>query len=104
VRAGHVYEQTDESGVNVVADAVPVHDLHATLLHLLSLDHTQLTFRFQDRDYRLTDVQGNVVKGLLASAVRGGAASFAGDPRDAESVRHPRATLPMCARRTKWRG
>jgi len=49
-----------------VADPVHVHDLHATLLHLLGLGHTRLTFHFQGRDYRLTDVHGRVVKGLLA--------------------------------------
>jgi hypothetical protein len=49
-----------------MADPVHVHDLHATLLHLLGLHHTRLTFRFQGRDYRLTDVHGNVLKGLLA--------------------------------------
>jgi hypothetical protein len=66
VKAGHVHGQTDDFGFNVVADPVHVHDLHATLLHLLGLDHTRLTFRFQGRDYRLTDVHGNVLKGLLA--------------------------------------
>jgi hypothetical protein len=66
VNAGHVHGQTDDLGFNVVEDPVHVHDLHATLLHLLGLDHTRLTFRFQGRDYRLTDVHGNVVKELLA--------------------------------------
>jgi hypothetical protein len=66
VKAGHIFGQTDDFGFNVVADPVHVHDLHATLLHLLGLDHTRLTFRFQGRDYRLTDVHGHVVKGLLA--------------------------------------
>jgi hypothetical protein len=66
VKPGHIHGQTDDFGFNVVADSVHVHDLHATLLHLLGLDHTRLTFRFQGRDYRLTDVHGNVVKGLLA--------------------------------------
>jgi hypothetical protein len=66
VKAGHVHGQTDDFGFNIVADRVHVHDLHATLLHLLGLDHTRLTFRFQGRDYRLTDVHGNIVKGLLA--------------------------------------
>ena len=47
-------------------DRVPVHDLQATLLHLLGLDHTQLTYRFQGRDFRLTDVEGSVVKKLPA--------------------------------------
>jgi uncharacterized protein (DUF1501 family) len=66
VKAGHVHGRTDDFGFNVVADPVHVHDLHATLLHLLGLDHTRLTFRFQGRDHRLTDVHGNVIKGLLA--------------------------------------
>ena len=50
----------------MVSDPVHVHDLNATLLHLLGFDHTRLTYRFQGRDYRLTDVHGNVVQGLLA--------------------------------------
>jgi hypothetical protein len=66
VRAGHVHGQTDDFGFNIVADPVHVHDLHATLLHLLGIDHTRLTFRFQGRDYRLTDVHGKIVKDLLA--------------------------------------
>jgi len=48
-----------------VEDAVEVHDLHATILHLMGLDHTRLTYRFQGRDFRLTDVSGNVVRKLL---------------------------------------
>jgi uncharacterized protein (DUF1501 family) len=66
LKSGHIHGQTDEFGFNVVKDPVHVHDLHATLLHLLGFDHTQLTHRFQGRDYRLTDVRGNVVQGLLA--------------------------------------
>jgi Protein of unknown function (DUF1501) len=50
----------------VVEDAVEVHDLHATILHLMGLDHTRLTYRFQGRDFRLTDVSGNVVRKLMA--------------------------------------
>ena len=65
VRAGHVHGATDDFGFNVVADGVHVHDLNATLLHLLGLDHTRLTYRFQGRDYRLTDVHGTVVGGIL---------------------------------------
>jgi hypothetical protein len=56
---------TDELGFGVAEDKVHVHDLHATILHLLGIDHTKLTFRFQGRDFRLTDVAGNVVKKLL---------------------------------------
>ena len=66
VKAGYTHGQTDEFGFNVVNDSVHVHDLHATLLHLLGLDHLRLTFRFQGRDYRLTDVHGKLVKGLMA--------------------------------------
>jgi hypothetical protein len=66
IKKGHVHGATDDFGFNVVEDAVHVHDLHATLLHLLGLDHERLTFRFQGRDYRLTDVFGNVVTDVLA--------------------------------------
>ena len=66
VKAGHVFGQTDELGFNAVKDRVHVHDLHATILHLLGLEHTRLTFRHQGRDFRLTDVEGDVVKGILA--------------------------------------
>lgn len=66
IRPGHIHGATDEFGFNVVADPVHVHDLNATLLHLLGLEHTRLTYRFQGRDYRLTDVHGQLVKGILA--------------------------------------
>ena len=66
VKRGHVHGETDELGFNVVRDAVHVHDLNATLLHLLGLEHTKLTYRFQGRDYRLTDVHGNLVPGIMA--------------------------------------
>ncbi|MBM4074074.1 MAG: DUF1501 domain-containing protein [Planctomycetes bacterium] len=66
VKQGHVHGETDEFGFNVVRDPVHVHDLNATLLHLLGIDHAQLTYRFQGRDYRLTDVHGNIVQGVLA--------------------------------------
>lgn len=65
LRAGHVHGRTDELGFNVVEDPVHVHDLNATMLHLLGLDHLRLTYRFQGRDYRLTDVHGNLVSGIL---------------------------------------
>ncbi len=61
-----VYGETDDFSYNVARDPVHVHDLNATLLHLLGLDHTRLTYRSQGRDFRLTDVHGEVVKGLLA--------------------------------------
>jgi len=66
VRPGHVHGETDEFSYNIVRDPVSTHDLHATLLHLLGLDHQRLTYRFQGRDFRLTDVHGEVVRALLA--------------------------------------
>ena len=66
VKAGTILGETDELGFNPVEDRVHVHDLHATMLHLLGLNHERLTFRFQGRDFRLTDVHGEVVKKLLA--------------------------------------
>jgi uncharacterized protein (DUF1501 family) len=66
VKKGITLGRTDDLGYNVVEDPVDVHDLHATILHLLGVDHTKLTFRFQGRDFRLTDVSGNVVRQLLA--------------------------------------
>jgi arylsulfatase A-like enzyme len=66
VKRGHVLGETDDFSYNIVKDPVHVHDLNATALHLLGLDHTRLTYRFQGRDYRLTDVHGEVVKGVLA--------------------------------------
>jgi uncharacterized protein (DUF1501 family) len=66
VKAGHVHGATDELGFNPTLDPVHVHDLNATILHLLGLDHTRLTYRFQGRDYRLTDVHGILVEGILA--------------------------------------
>lgn len=66
LKKGHLHGETDELGFNVVRDPVHVHDLNATLLHLLGFDHEKLTYRFQGRDYRLTDVHGHVVGGILA--------------------------------------
>jgi hypothetical protein len=66
VKGGYVHGATDESGFAAVEDKVHVHDLHATLLHLLGFDHEKLTYRHAGRDFRLTDVYGNVVKELLA--------------------------------------
>lgn len=65
-RPGFSFGETDDLGMNVVRDPVHVHDFQATLLHLLGLDHERLTFRFQGRDFRLTDVHGTVVRPLLA--------------------------------------
>ncbi len=66
IRPGVALGATDELGYHVVEDPVTVNDLHATLLHLLGLEHTRLTYRFQGRDFRLTDVAGEVVRKLLA--------------------------------------
>ena len=66
VKGGIMYGESDELGFGVARDKVHVHDLQATILHLLGFDHEQLTFRFQGRDYRLTDVHGEVVDGILA--------------------------------------
>jgi arylsulfatase A-like enzyme len=65
VTPGVTIGRTDDLGYNVVEDPVDVHDLHATLLHLMGVDHTRLTYRFQGRDFRLTDVSGKVVGKLL---------------------------------------
>ncbi|MGH9255806.1 MAG: DUF1501 domain-containing protein [Vicinamibacterales bacterium] len=66
VKAGLVYGETDEFGYNIVKDPVHIHDLNATILHLLGIDHERLTYRSQGREFRLTDVAGKVVKGILA--------------------------------------
>jgi hypothetical protein len=66
VRAGLTYGETDDFCYNIVSDPVEVYDLNATILHLLGIEHTRLTFKFQGRDYRLTDVHGKVVKEILA--------------------------------------
>jgi hypothetical protein len=66
VRPGLTYGATDDYSYNITENPVSVHDLHATLLHLLGIDHKRLTYRFQGRHYRLTDVHGEVVSGLLA--------------------------------------
>jgi hypothetical protein len=64
VRGGHVHGETDDFSYNVVKDPVHIHDLNATALHLLGVDHTRLTYKHQGRDYRLTDVHGEVIRGL----------------------------------------
>ena len=66
VKHGYCHGETDELGFSVVQDKVHVYDLQATILQLLGFDHTKLTYRFQGRDFRLTDVHGEVVKGVLA--------------------------------------
>ena len=66
VKGGFSYGATDELGYNAVDNVVTVHDLHATMLHLLGIDHKRLTYKFQGRDFRLTDVHGHVIKEVLA--------------------------------------
>jgi uncharacterized protein (DUF1501 family) len=66
VRGGMEYGASDELGFSIAEDPVHIHDLQATILHLLCFDHTRLTYRFQGRDYRLTDVHGQVIPALLA--------------------------------------
>jgi uncharacterized protein (DUF1501 family) len=66
VKGGMVYGATDELGVNAVENRMNVHDLHATILHLMGIDHERLTYRYSGRDFRLTDVHGRVAEALLA--------------------------------------
>ncbi len=66
IKKGFIHGATDEYGYNITQDPMPVHDLNATILHLLGIDHTRLTYRYQGRDFRLTDVEGTVVKKILA--------------------------------------
>ena len=66
VKPGLVYGETDDLGYNVASDGLHIHDFHATLMHLLGIDHERLTYKFQGRRYRLTDVHGHVVKGILS--------------------------------------
>ncbi len=66
IKPGIMHGESDELGCSVARDPVHVHDLQATILHLLGLDHKRLTYRFQGRDYCLTDVHGSVVKPILA--------------------------------------
>ena len=65
VKGGHVHGETDDFSYNIVKDGVHIHDMNATALHLLGLDHKRLTYRFQGRDYRLTDIHGEIVHALL---------------------------------------
>ena len=66
IKPGLTYGATDELGYFVAENKIHVHDLQATIMHLLGFDHRKLTYRFQGRDYRLTDVHGNVIPDLLA--------------------------------------
>jgi hypothetical protein len=65
-KPGHVYGSTDDFAWNITADPVHIHDMQATIMHLVGIDHTKLTYRYQGRQFRLTDVHGHVVKGVLA--------------------------------------
>jgi arylsulfatase A-like enzyme len=66
IKPGLVYGETDNFGYNIVENPVHVHDFQATLLHLLGIDHERLTYKYQGRRFRLTDVHGHVLKDLLA--------------------------------------
>jgi hypothetical protein len=66
IKGGHVHGATDELGFVAIEDKVHVHDLHATILHLMGIDHTRLTYRYSGRDFRLTDVHGEIVSGIIA--------------------------------------
>ena len=66
VKSGHSHGATDDYGFYAMQDKVHVHDLHATLLHLMGIDHEQLTYRHGGRDFRLTDVSGDVVREILS--------------------------------------
>ena len=70
IKPGITYGATDELGYHAVDNVVHVHDLHATMLHLLGIDHERLTYRYQGRDFRLTDVAGKVVSDILVSTPR----------------------------------
>ena len=65
-KGGMAYGATDEFGFKAAVDRVSVHDLHATMLHAMGMDHTKLTYRYAGRDFRLTDVEGKVVRELIA--------------------------------------
>ena len=66
VKGGTAYGSSDELGMHVEENPVHVHDFHATILHLLGIDHEQLTYHYAGRDFRLTDVHGKVAEGILA--------------------------------------
>ena len=67
VKGGTSWGQSDDFGMDVAENGVHIHDLNATVLHLLGLDHERLTYRYQGREFRLTDVHGQVVNGMLSS-------------------------------------
>src|SRR5690606_14202993 len=69
VKAGISYGETDEFSYNIIKDTVHVHDFQATLMHLMGIDHEQLTYKFQGRRFRLTDVQGRVIHDILTETL-----------------------------------
>lgn len=66
IKKGMAYGQTDDYSYNIVENPVNVHDLHATILHILGIEHTKLTYRYQGRDFRLTDVSGELIPAIMA--------------------------------------
>jgi uncharacterized protein (DUF1501 family) len=66
IKPGYTYGETDDYSYNIIKDPVHVHDIQATMMHLMGIDHKRLTYRFQGRDFRLTDVHGEIVDGILA--------------------------------------
>ena len=66
IKPGVTYGETDDYSYNIIDNPVSVHDFHATIMHLLGIDHTKLTYKYQGRHFRLTDVHGHIVKDLLA--------------------------------------
>ena len=66
IKGGVTHGETDDFSYNIASDPVEVHDIHATMLHCLGVDHTKLTYRFQGRHYRLTDVHGRVIHPILS--------------------------------------
>ena len=66
IKPGITYGETDDFSASITRDPVGIHDLQATILHSVGIDHTRLTYKYQGRDFRLTDVSGNVVKDILA--------------------------------------
>jgi hypothetical protein len=66
IKGGYSYGETDEFGYNVSENPVHIHDLHATMLHLLGIDHTRLTYKYQGRYFRLTDVHGHLIRDIMA--------------------------------------
>ena len=66
MKQGFAFGETDEFGHNAISNKVHMHDLHATLLHLMGINHKELTYRYAGRDFRLTDVYGRVIDGIIA--------------------------------------